>query len=195
MGDELLEPTGDLALDLVNTIVPGREGPVDLLSGPAAVEAWLHAVGLGEVDTALTLPARKRILDEARRLRSDVARLLDARSRGQSLPEDALFALDRVLAAGRRTTRLTMTDGSPRLTETDEALSPVGVLTPAARAAARLLTEADPERLRSCGAPDCVRWFLDSSRGGRRRWCSMTTCGNRAKAARYRRRHGGRRRS
>ena len=42
------------------------------------------------------------------------------------------------------------------------------------------------ERLRVCANPEC-RWaFFDSSRTGRRRWCDMATCGNRAKAARHR---------
>lgn len=196
MGDALpehdeLEPMGDLALDLVNTMVPGRHGPVDLLRTPEDLERWLVVVGLDGVVPALPLPARKLLLDEARRLRADLVRLLDARSRASDLPDDALFALDRVLAYGHRISRLTVEGGSPRLTEVEEALSPTGVLTPVARAAARLLTEADPERLRTCGAGDCVRWFLDTSRGGRRRWCSMSTCGNRAKAARYRRRHAG----
>jgi predicted RNA-binding Zn ribbon-like protein len=30
--------------------------------------------------------------------------------------------------------------------------------------------------------------FIDHSRPGRRRWCSMERCGNRAKTARYRQR-------
>ena len=40
------------------------------------------------------------------------------------------------------------------------------------------------ERVRGCGR--CGWLFLDSSRGGRRRWCSMSTCGNREKASRHR---------
>ncbi len=64
---------------------------------------------------------------------------------------------------------------------------------PFAEALARLaepivqeIAEGRPERLRVC-ANDTCRWvFFDSSRSGRRRWCDMTTCGNRAKAARHR---------
>jgi len=48
------------------------------------------------------------------------------------------------------------------------------------------LTNGDPERIRVC-ANDTCRWvFFDTSRTGRRRWCDMATCGNRAKAARHR---------
>jgi predicted RNA-binding Zn ribbon-like protein len=40
------------------------------------------------------------------------------------------------------------------------------------------------DRLRSC--PRCDWLFLDTSRGGKRRWCSMRTCGNREKVSRHR---------
>jgi predicted RNA-binding Zn ribbon-like protein len=42
------------------------------------------------------------------------------------------------------------------------------------------------DRLRICDNDTC-RWiFYDESRAGRRRWCDMASCGNRAKAARHR---------
>lgn len=48
------------------------------------------------------------------------------------------------------------------------------------------LTNGDPERIRICDNDTC-RWvFFDTSRTARRRWCDMSTCGNRAKAARHR---------
>ena len=48
------------------------------------------------------------------------------------------------------------------------------------------LTTGQPERIRICDNERC-RWvFFDASRTGRRRWCDMATCGNRAKAARHR---------
>jgi predicted RNA-binding Zn ribbon-like protein len=42
-----------------------------------------------------------------------------------------------------------------------------------------------PDRIRSCDRDDCVLWFLDTSKAGRRRWCSMERCGNRTKAQRH----------
>ena len=55
---------------------------------------------------------------------------------------------------------------------------------------------ADPGRLarvRRCPGPECGWLFLDTS--GRRRWCSMTTCGSRVKMRRlYERRRAGDRR-
>jgi predicted RNA-binding Zn ribbon-like protein len=48
------------------------------------------------------------------------------------------------------------------------------------------LTAGNPERIRVCASETCQWVFYDTSRTGRRRWCDMATCGNRAKAARHR---------
>lgn len=42
------------------------------------------------------------------------------------------------------------------------------------------------ERVRVCANDTCQWIFFDESRAGRRRWCDMASCGNRAKAARHR---------
>jgi predicted RNA-binding Zn ribbon-like protein len=63
------------------------------------------------------------------------------------------------------------------------------ILWPVIQSAADLVTSPDVGRIRECGAPDCNWLFLDHSRGGRRKWCDMSTCGNRAKARRYYERH------
>jgi predicted RNA-binding Zn ribbon-like protein len=42
------------------------------------------------------------------------------------------------------------------------------------------------DRVRICDNDTCRWLFYDESRAGRRRWCDMATCGNRAKAARHR---------
>jgi predicted RNA-binding Zn ribbon-like protein len=61
-------------------------------------------------------------------------------------------------------------------------------LWPVARAAAGLLTSAETTRLRTCDGDGCGWLFLDRSRSGRRRWCSMEDCGNVDKVRRFRRR-------
>jgi predicted RNA-binding Zn ribbon-like protein len=47
------------------------------------------------------------------------------------------------------------------------------------------LERALPGRLRLCANPECTLYLLDRSRSGVGRWCSMATCGNRAKARRH----------
>ena len=48
------------------------------------------------------------------------------------------------------------------------------------------LTAGHPERIKICDSDTCFWVFYDDSRTSRRRWCDMSTCGNRAKAARHR---------
>src|SRR5438132_12810191 len=51
---------------------------------------------------------------------------------------------------------------------------------------ARELIQGDTGRLRICENPQC-RWvFKDTSRTGKRKWCSMSSCGKRANGARHR---------
>ncbi len=48
------------------------------------------------------------------------------------------------------------------------------------------IAAGETSRFRVCANDGC-RWvFEDTSRAGRRRWCDMTTCGNRAKVRRFR---------
>lgn len=61
-------------------------------------------------------------------------------------------------------------------------------LWPVVESAALLMTSDDLDRVRECGGEDCNWLFIDRSRSKSRRWCSMQSCGNRAKARRYYRR-------
>src|SRR3569623_945720 len=57
-----------------------------------------------------------------------------------------------------------------------------------ARDAVHLFGGADAAQVRQCQAPACTLFFVDTSRSGDRRWCSMSACGNQAKVAEFRRR-------
>lgn len=71
-------------------------------------------------------------------------------------------------------------------TEFDEAIH---LLTPIAGAASELLSRADFSLIKKCENPECILYFYDTSKNHGRRWCSMSLCGNRMKAAAYYRRH------
>jgi predicted RNA-binding Zn ribbon-like protein len=59
------------------------------------------------------------------------------------------------------------------------------MLWPVARSAAELLASGDLRRVTACEGDTCGWLFLDTSRNHSRRWCSMSDCGNRAKAKRH----------
>lgn len=63
------------------------------------------------------------------------------------------------------------------------------LLRPIALSAANLLTSAQVDRVKQCEDDrGCGFLFIDTSKNRSRRWCSMESCGNRAKVQRHRRR-------
>jgi predicted RNA-binding Zn ribbon-like protein len=163
-------PGEPLALDLLNTEWLRSGVPFDLLATTDGTRAWLAATGIA----ATPDPQMRRALVTARQAIRDV--VTDPGDAG------ARERLNQVLGHGRL--RLTL---NPQLNpgQTLEVDDPAW--RPAMMAAANLLDLlADaPDRIRRCQHPSCVLWFVDTTRNGTRRWCSMATCGNRAKASRH----------
>lgn len=181
-----------LALDFLNTNRGPDAVPVERLDTPEAVLAWLRAAGLagasGPGAAGSSPPELRILLTEAHRLRDAVSDAVGAWTGGTLVPDAAIHVLNRALEARFVTERVDPSGASVRLEESAVLRDVRGLLAPVARGAAQLLAEGDPGRVRRCHGPTCSLWFLDTSRNGRRRWCSMARCGNRAKvAAHYRR--------
>lgn len=170
---------GHPAMDLTAT-VRGRlkAEPTDRLGTPADLGRWLAAAGLAPAASAATAVD----LVEARRLREAIYRLAMSRIEGTAFDEDARTALNRA-AGGRAAAAVLQADGSARLDGGTAAL-----LGHVARRAIALIAGQDAGEIRQCQGDGCAILFLDQSRAGGRRWCSMGACGNRAKAAAFRRR-------
>ena len=167
--DDLVDPRplrGEpLSLDLLNT----RWRDEQLFHRPDGLAIWLASNGL--TGRAPDSPATLDALLQAR------AALLALRAD----PRDTA-ALNAVLAHGR-IRRTLDADGVPD--DEPDVADPVWL--PAWLAAddyLRLL-DRDPSRIRECVHESCILSFFDTSQNGRRRWCDMARCGNRAKAARH----------
>ncbi len=156
-----------LALDLLNTTWPERGVHHDVFGEPAGVAAWLAEHGLSDTPGAE---------EPLRHTRSVLREVLDNHS------ETAERALNAVLKRGRL--RPELRRGEPGDVFEVEQVA----WRPAWLAAYSYLTllRARPQRIKRCSAyPACTLYFEDTTRNGTRRWCSMTACGNRAKAARH----------
>ena len=163
-------PGEPLALDLLNTQWLASGSLVDLLATPDRTRTWLAAAGAAAAPAHGTTQA----LVTARQAIRDVLT-----GQGRTGARDQLNA---VLGHGRL--RLSL-GPSTTATQTLEVDDPAWQ--PAVMAAVNLLDLLDqaPDRIRQCQHPACVLWFYDTTRNGTRRWCSMATCGNRAKAHRH----------
>ncbi|MFI9009998.1 CGNR zinc finger domain-containing protein [Actinosynnema sp. NPDC053489] len=165
--------SGRVSLDLAGTLKWRRGETEELLPDGASAADWVVRAGL------LTRPplvddagaARVRVLRELvyDAVRVDADRRVDV---------DGLQSF-----ADAPPVRPVLVDGrAERHGDLAAALSTV------ARDAIELIGSAELERVRECGRPECTRLFVDDSRGKPRRWCGMAECGNRMKAADYRRR-------
>ncbi|WP_199432625.1 CGNR zinc finger domain-containing protein [Qaidamihabitans albus] len=175
---------GSLCLELLLTGGPGPYGSFETLHSPADLAGWLTASRLAA--TAPLAPPDPRItpaeLRKVRRLRDTLWTVMPAAARGERpagadlevLNESAATALRPALdpATGRRRWVTPVTGAQ--------------LLGTAAREAIDIIGGEGSARLRECGADDCRLLFLDTSRPGTRRWCSMQRCGNRHKVRTYR---------
>ena len=173
------------ALDLVNTRRERWRREVETLVTPGDLSSWLVAAGL----TAEPMRVPRAVLDDARELREAIDACVLAVVAGEEPPRAAVTLVDDWLVHAGDRPQLRLQDGVPVLGERAAADSPRRALGTVALDAARMLgTPAERERIRICASETCSARFYDRSPAGRRRWCSMQTCGNAAKARRHRER-------
>jgi predicted RNA-binding Zn ribbon-like protein len=168
----------DLVIDFVNTagFGPDRE---DLVS-PSGLVAWLAAQGLDPGSRAT-----RADLDEARAVREALRDLLLAHNEVDADVARATAVLD--TAARRSGLGIRFVGGSARVEP-----SAAGVRGAIGRVLAEVaagMADGTWERVKACRADDCRFAFLDTAKNRSRAWCSMQSCGNRAKVAAYRERH------
>jgi predicted RNA-binding Zn ribbon-like protein len=186
---------GHPALDFANTLDEDIAGtPHDHLVDYAALLAWSRRLDLVRAAEAAALrkaatarPAEAaRVLAKALDLRDAIYRLFTAQATDTTPPRAALARFNRHLAEALFHAALAPAgDGFAwRWAGEPDALD--RPLWPLARAAAELLADQRRARVRICAGHHCHWLFLDLSKNGARRWCSMSVCGNRTKIRRFR---------
>lgn len=184
-----------LWLDFVNTDDVRRGLRVDLLRDFDALVRFLESAGIIDQERAAGMRRRAQqqpagaaaALVEARRMRAALRALAERGANSERVRWDALGEINRVLGRSAGTRRLeSRANGSFA-----RAFVPVGdafatLIIPLVESATDSLIAGELPRIRRCSDPRCSRVFFDATRNSRRRWCDMATCGNRAKAARFR---------
>ncbi|MFJ9743344.1 CGNR zinc finger domain-containing protein [Streptomyces sp. NPDC101166] len=166
---------GHPALDFAATLRARRSTRFEMLVTPERLNAWYLESAL--VDTIT--PGHEDDVREATAVREAIYRLVTNRRLGEEFDREALAVVNATARKTPVTPQLTLkgrhTEATPEL-----ALATV------ARQAVELLSGPDGPLLKECGNPDCTRVYVDRSRGMRRQWCGMESCGNKIKAAAYR---------
>ena len=187
---------GQLALDLANT-VSRRGDPIrrkdhlqnyrDLLAF-ARQSAVISPRKAGEL---LAYAERheaqaRRSFQQAIKLREAAYEVFAAIAQGKSPAAEELSVISNFAREALQHRSLARLNGGYRWEWQAQEGAPLDrIVWPMAQAAADLLTSDEIGVVRWCEAPDCEWLFLDHSRNRSRRWCDMTTCGNREKARRH----------
>ncbi|MFI5976433.1 CGNR zinc finger domain-containing protein [Streptomyces sp. NPDC051452] len=166
---------GNPALDFAATLRARRSARFEMFATPDRLTAWYLESGI--VDAVS--PAEDADVEQAKTVREAVYRLVTCRRLGEAYDRAALTVLNNAARTSPAVPQLTPSGRWTQATP-QEALSLV------ARHAVELLGGPDVPLLKECGNPECTRTYIDRSRGTRRQWCGMDSCGNKIKAAAYR---------
>ncbi|MQT11220.1 CGNR zinc finger domain-containing protein [Segnochrobactrum spirostomi] len=191
---------GDAALDFTNTVAGITKARDDeALTDFDAFAGWAEAAGILDANEAALARAEAAAapgpaviaLTRARSAREALHRLFGRLAAGgvPTLADRGAFETEAQEA--RRAGRLAVDVGrrSVRWEVKVEAAPLDAVRHRVALAAEALLVGPELARVRECES--CSWLFVDRSKSGRRRWCSMAACGNRAKARRHHQRAAG----
>lgn len=174
-----------LAMDLLNTEARNDDKAVEYWHSDADVLRWLAQHNIVPAAGGGAFAAGE-LLAQAKALRSLAKDLISAFKAGKS---SDISGLNEYLHAYHSALHLAPdNNGKLALSRIASGATIASLLGPVAEAVAQLLVEANVELVKQCEHPDCILWFYDRTKAHKRRWCSMALCGNRYKAAQFRKR-------
>ncbi len=186
---------GSACLDFVNSVDPRVGDPQrDYLASYADLVRWSEfAHLLSSHHAAALLRAAERRPAEARAifergitLRETLYRVFVAVAERLAPDPADLAALHAAYVGTLAQGRLVPADEGYQWRWPEDTPALDSMLWPIVRSAVELLTSPEARRVKVCpGLGDCGWLFLDTSKSGRRRWCSMEGCGSRSKMRRY----------
>lgn len=196
---------GALALDFLNSIATPVDEIVEWMGNGVDFLSWMKEAGVLTDDDVKTInstmsPAQlDDAAKEARALRDwfrafvygHKGKLLKKQALDQVDPLNRLLGADSVfweLVPSESTQVQGKTAGSPaafHLRPRRRWREPNSLLFPLAEEIARFMCLADFRHVKACEGAKCTLLFLDQTHRHGRRWCVMSICGNRAKAAAF----------
>jgi predicted RNA-binding Zn ribbon-like protein len=192
---EKRDETGNLALDFANTAWwHASDQPHETIHSYGDLVRWSQLAGLlNEEETGLLLDEAERhpdkaneILEEAISLRELIYTIFSAVAADRPPGSVDLERFNAILSEAERHAKLIHTSTGFEWTWDSDRSYFDRVLWPITRSTAALLTSEDLDKLGECADDRGCGWlFIDTSRNRSRRWCSMESCGNRAKARRH----------
>ncbi|WP_257128187.1 CGNR zinc finger domain-containing protein [Burkholderia sp. MSMB1072] len=187
-------PSETLSLDFANTLYwRGSDPPTETFGTLDDLLAWCREqAGVpAELADACRVPDEEKkgdaptMLAQALALREALYRLFHAQAE-QREPRDAdLALLGGFLAEASPRVAPVRVDGRYAWRIDAPGATLAGLLSPVLWSAIDLLGGTRLAKVKRCANDACQWLFIDDSKNGSRRWCSMSSCGNRAKAYRH----------
>jgi predicted RNA-binding Zn ribbon-like protein len=181
----------NLAIDFINTQIVEDGKPKDLLTNFEDFVLWQKALGLIDQSEVERLnkkwsrydvqKAFRDVLNFRKILRETVESLSDVKP----IKSSALQKLNEILRQKYGYYQVVKTKNKFEKKFHAEIEQPRQLLLPIAESGADLLSSGNLKNIRKCENSACILYFYDITKNHKRRWCSMTACGNRAKAAAF----------
>jgi len=184
----------DLCLEFVNTRYwRGSEPSTEMLNAPEDLLKWCESNGAHLPETVADVakhwradPAQaESALRQSVEIREAIHGAFIEVAAGRSPDAATLAPLNRALAQAPGRTALQPSSHGLAWTLPHMQSSVPALLASVLWSAGDLMMSGKLDRVRRCANDKCQWLFLDDSRGGTRRWCTMSSCGNRAKAHRH----------
>ena len=182
------------ALDLANTLVATKEGPLDLLSDFSSLCTWMAEAKLMGANEATsiakkwTLDRGEQFLTQVKSYRSRIKGLVAELRSTEQVPASFIEETNRLMRSANAVLQIKplRTKAYARSWPLDWE-KPDSVLGLIAETGLQLACDCDLSLVRKCENPQCVLTFYDTTKNHQRRWCIMEVCGNRHKATLHRR--------
>ncbi|NTX30459.1 ABATE domain-containing protein [Burkholderia pyrrocinia] len=185
-------PPETLSIDFANTLYwRGSDPPTETFGTMDDLLAWCReqaGVPAGMADRCRVRGAEEgepAMLARALALREALYRLFHAQAERREPQPDDLALLGGFLAEASPRVALARIDGGYAWRIGGAGATLAGLLSPVLWSATDLLGGARLAKVKRCANDACQWLFIDDSKNGSRRWCSMSSCGNRAKAYRH----------
>jgi len=179
-----LDFIGDhLAIDFINTLRTPLGVTFESLQTDDDVRDWIRKAGVA-VSSKTPSWAAGSLVRKARQLREIALKAVEAKKAGK---RPSLEGLNSFLEHSSSHLQLAIRPGSRfEMRRVYSVRTVEQYLAPIAESVADLLANGDFDLIRHCEGDKCVLWFYDRTKAHRRRWCSPTGCGNRAKVGAFR---------
>jgi predicted RNA-binding Zn ribbon-like protein len=184
-----------LCLDFINTQVMEGGQPVDLLGDFNDLISWLAQAHVFDAPKAEEIIGEWAGSSEAERVfglaldfRADLRQMAERIIKGKAVSQSVIIQINDLLRHQFGHAILKRVKGGFEKRLQADFKEPIQLLWPLAESACDLLCYAALSLIKKCENEACVLIFYDTTKNHSRRWCSMSACGNRMKAAAHYRR-------